>query len=262
MKNDFYVYVWFRPWNGTPCYVGKGREARYKVIHHVHQRNPHLSRIIAKANGALPIVIVRSGLTEAEAFETEKALIAAIGRKNLGKGPLANLTDGGEGNAGAILSEERKRRTSETHKKRAASPDYVNPRQGAVLATTHKDKLRQGRDAYYKARGGVGNRRGVKVSEETRVLMSQVRAEQKARRDANGEDHPLKGKPLTDATRAKLKAAWIARKARGDYGWNRGLKMTPEQKRNMKIPFVKGGVPWNKGLRKQPSRSGHADETN
>ena len=35
--------------------------------------------------------------TEAEAFDEEKRLIALYGRKDLGMGPLCNLTDGGEG---------------------------------------------------------------------------------------------------------------------------------------------------------------------
>jgi hypothetical protein len=97
--NRFYVYVFFRPWNGIPCYVGKGSGRR--ATRPSRRLNPHLERIIEKAAGAsLPVVIVRAGITEAEAFETEIALIKAIGRGH--RGPLANLTDGGEGTSGWI----------------------------------------------------------------------------------------------------------------------------------------------------------------
>lgn len=94
--NRFYVYVMFRPWNGEPCYIGKGQGKRAQVLYRGH--NPHLARIIAKAGAPIPTVILQGGLAEDEAFMVERAFIAALGRgKN---GPLVNLTDGGEGRSG------------------------------------------------------------------------------------------------------------------------------------------------------------------
>ncbi len=87
----FYVYVLFRP-NGTPCYVGKGKDDRWLRMRRRH--NKHLSGIIKAAGGEIPSVKVRDGLSEHEAFDIEIALIAAIGREANG-GPLVNLTDGG-----------------------------------------------------------------------------------------------------------------------------------------------------------------------
>jgi hypothetical protein len=101
LKRKYYIYVAFRPWDGSPCYVGKGQRDRWRV-HLRKSHNSHLQRIIAKAGGEIPIVIIRSNLTEPEAFEIEIALIAAIGRgKN---GPLVNQTDGGEGVSGRKVS--------------------------------------------------------------------------------------------------------------------------------------------------------------
>ncbi len=100
-----YVYVLFRPWNGEPCYVGKGCNERA----HVHNKkgadhpNAHLAAIYRRSVGPLPVVVLRSGLSESEAFSTEVALIAAIGRAP--RGPLTNLTDGGEGPCGAVQSQ-------------------------------------------------------------------------------------------------------------------------------------------------------------
>jgi hypothetical protein len=93
--SSFYVYVIFRP-DGSPCYVGKGKGNRWRRLR--RRRNPRLERIIAKGARELPIIKIREGLTEAQAFEVEVALIAAIGRgKN---GPLVNMTDGGDGTSG------------------------------------------------------------------------------------------------------------------------------------------------------------------
>jgi uncharacterized protein YaiI (UPF0178 family) len=90
----FYVYILFRL-DGRPCYVGKGKGNRWQD-HDRYASNIHLRRIIAKSGGPLPGVIVRDGLTEDEAYATEIAFIAAIGREANG-GPLVNMTDGGEG---------------------------------------------------------------------------------------------------------------------------------------------------------------------
>ena len=98
-RRDFYVYIWFRPWDGSPCNVGKGRGKRYREWW--RPSNPRLVAIIRKAGGSLPSVIIRDGLTEAEAFETERALIAAIGRKEKGLWRDIAFDVGGPGNAPA-----------------------------------------------------------------------------------------------------------------------------------------------------------------
>src|ERR1700732_3623 len=95
----FYVYLLFRI-NGTPCYVGKGKDDRWND----HERskrfkNNFLKGIVAEAKVAgldLPKVKIQEGLTEEAAHELECLLIKVIGRRNIGTGPLVNLTDGGE----------------------------------------------------------------------------------------------------------------------------------------------------------------------
>ena len=110
--NDYYVYVIFRP-NGIPCYVGKGKGRRAE--HHARfSHNKHLKRIYNQAGGILPLIKIRQGLTDSQACETERAFIAAIGRLDLGKGPLVNFSDGGEGLSGHI-------KTAETRAKLSAS---------------------------------------------------------------------------------------------------------------------------------------------
>jgi hypothetical protein len=106
----FYVYVAFRPWDGSPCYVGKGKGNRWRR-HFRTSPNRNLANIIKKAGGTIPTVVIRRGLFEEEAFEIERAFIKAIGRKAHG-GPLVNLTDGGDGPSGARHSDEVKRARS------------------------------------------------------------------------------------------------------------------------------------------------------
>lgn len=138
--NIHYVYIWFRP-SGVPCYVGKGKGARWCVFKRAH--NPHLAAIIRQAGGGLPAVIVRDGLTNEEAIETEIALIAAIGREAHG-GPLVNLTDGGEGNVGWSPSPEtraknsaakRGRHLSAEHRQKISSTRTGQKHSGSTIAT-------------------------------------------------------------------------------------------------------------------------------
>lgn len=105
--SKFYVYLIFRP-NGIPCYVGKGKGRRSK-IHATKNTNPHLNSIYRLNNGELPIVKIKEGLSEKEAFEIEKIFIRVIGREIHG-GPLVNQTDGGEGVSGYKHTEETKLR--------------------------------------------------------------------------------------------------------------------------------------------------------
>lgn len=111
-RREFYVYVIFRP-NGIPCYIGKGRKGRWKQ-HFKGSHNKRLRRVFAQSGGDLPIVKVRERLTNVEACAAEIALIRAVGRQDIGTGPLVNFTDGGEGLLGHIP-------TPETRSKRSAA---------------------------------------------------------------------------------------------------------------------------------------------
>jgi hypothetical protein len=102
-RRIYYTYDISRPDTGESCYIGKGKGNRWKTFTEAAKYNPYLRNTIIKykQNGMKMLVtIVRNKLTEAEAFETEIALIASIGRKDKNKGPLLNMTNGGEGMSG------------------------------------------------------------------------------------------------------------------------------------------------------------------
>ena len=203
----FYVYVLFRP-TGEPLYVGKGSGRRWRDRRRGH--NPRLLAII-KRHGELPSVRVRVGLTEAEAFATEIAFIAAIGR---GKdGPLVNMTDGGDGAGGAVRTPQHRAAISAAQRGRKKSP--------AVIAKNIAAQTERMRDPDKRAALSRANK-GKKQSEEARAKMrgrkpsEEARAKMRARR---GEKHPSSGRHLTDDQKNVIRLAHLGKKASpGDSG--------------------------------------------
>ena len=108
-----YVYIHRRASDGEIFYVGKGTATKRKG----HQRAYDLKsrnlywRRVAKKHGVV-VEIIASCESDKEAQTQEIRLIAEIGRLDLGTGPLVNMTDGGEGQAGLIISDELRRKRS------------------------------------------------------------------------------------------------------------------------------------------------------
>lgn len=119
-KSIYYVYVIFHK-NGHPVYVGKGKGRRAE--HHAKFSHSRHLKNLYKKYGDLPLVKIRENLSEKEACETEIAFISAIGRRDLGTGPLVNLSNGGEGLSGHIKSKETREKISKAHKGRVKSPE-------------------------------------------------------------------------------------------------------------------------------------------
>jgi hypothetical protein len=179
MKKDerrFYVYLWLRSKDSdcapkfSPYYVGKGCGKRA-----FEKRGRNIPA--PKDNNY--IVFVQEGLTEAEAFSLEIYCIQLYGRMDLGTGILRNLTNGGEGGSGIVISEETRRKQSE------ARLGEKNPRWGKSHTQEARDKMaraRKGTRHTQETRKKVslsliGNKRGLgrKLTEETKRKMSQSR---------------------------------------------------------------------------------------
>lgn len=109
----FYVYLYRDPRPRKrlqPIYVGKGTAAQRRADVHWRSgtRNPILRRMFAKFRSlslAPAIEIIAWFDDEADAFALERSLIARFGRRDLGSGTLANMTDGGDGGSGLVVTE-------------------------------------------------------------------------------------------------------------------------------------------------------------
>tara|TARA_R100000027_G_scaffold59876_1_gene50360 strand:- start:44 stop:1018 length:975 start_codon:yes stop_codon:yes gene_type:complete len=102
MGNIFYTYAYLRKGDRTPYYIGKGCGKRaYDSSHNVKVPDDKDRIIFLKQN-----------LTEEEAFNHEKYMIAVLGRKDLGTGILRNMSDGGEGHSNP--SPEARRKNAES----------------------------------------------------------------------------------------------------------------------------------------------------
>lgn len=178
----FYVYLHFHHDTGYPVcfYVGKGKQGSSKRAWVGANRNPLWRRIVAKHG--YTVVVHKDGLTELEAFDLEKALIKSIGRRDLGTGPLANMTDGGDGMAGIKVSDESKAkrvasRAGYTHsaatRSKISAANAVRVMSAGLKAKLLAAHLGKPMSAEQKAKISAGGR-GKKRSPETRARMAEA----------------------------------------------------------------------------------------
>ncbi len=206
-----------------PFYVGKGVLERVKSL----TRNNLHSRI-SKKYGIERKVIFETD-NEQEAFEIEKKLILEY--KTFIHGDAnswgANLTQGGEGTSGMIMSDEAKRKNSESNK------ISCSKEKNGMYGKHHSEETRK----------KIGIRsRGRHKSVETRQKMST---------SLRQRNLTTKRKQISEATRQKISEA-----RKGKSPWNKGLKTgthkgckhTEESKQKMS-EARKGRIPWNKGLK-------------
>lgn len=127
MDKQHYVYAYFRP-DGTPYYVGMGN--RYRAW----EPRGHIT--LPPADKSM-IRMLKTGLTRAEAHHWEWAMIEFWGREDLGKGPLHNLQDGGEGSPNRVCSTETREKMAARKRGIKQSALHIQARTGHKKGIKH-----------------------------------------------------------------------------------------------------------------------------
>lgn len=202
-QEKYYIYLHSKPTHEV-FYVGKGSKKRSHDLK--HNRNVYHRRTIAKVGAENVVISVFPCGSEQDAFDLEIIVIDILrtdGHR------LVNLTDGGDGVRGYVLTDEARLKMSLAQK-------------GKVLTAEHRAKMsasRMGRKFSQETRGKIssankGKKRGP-FSEETKRNMSAA----------------LVGRPVSDETRERMAASQTGKKA------------SPEARKNLSASHA--GLPWS-----------------
>lgn len=217
----FYVYVYRDPRptkNNQPVYVGKGTGDRDLSHWSRGSHNKPFQDFIAhlKARG-LVATCERVFETEAEdlAFAKEIELIALYGRRDLGRGPLFNLTDGGEGAAGMRKTDAQKAVDSQFSREHWADPAYrakIVAAQQAVQSTpeARAQKSVASTDAWAKPETRQKRQHGIKQARSTEASKAKTSAQAKAQWSDPAYAAKQTANNQEIANRAEVKAAKAA----------------------------------------------------
>lgn len=219
--NNFYAYIHARP-DGTPFYIGKGRGRRATDF---LARSAYHKNITAKYGIKNILVSKHECSSEEFAFALEVGMIKCFKRMGF---ILANMTDGGEGPSGAIVSAETRAKMSasrigkklpphsdEHRAKISASkkgkPGHLHtPESLAKLIASHKGMTGLKHSEESRIKIGLAGK-GYVHTAEARLKMSEAQQgrvyvspseETKAKMSASS-----KGKPKSESHRAKISAA-------------------------------------------------------
>ena len=222
----YYVYIYL-DLDNIPFYVGKGKSSRHRVSNHLRKDSPNLllkNKIRKIGVDNIKIQFLHRNLTEEEAFQKERYWIKYYGRRDLGLGPLCNLTDGGEGTSGRIHSNETKRKIGKGNKGKKISKEtrqklseahkgQIAWNKGIPHTNSAKQKMRSARKEQFPPMTGKSHTKETKQkissiltgkhhTEKTKQKMSKSHKGLHA-----GEKNPMYGKRHSEETKQKMRGS-------------------------------------------------------
>lgn len=205
MDDKYYTYIYYDPTrNNEPFYVGKG--CRKRAWDHLKRADHHpmTTRIkYIRDLGKEPIIGIYAGLDEEMSLFLEEELIQHYGRKDLNRGPLVNLTDGGDSptmsqdsvrkriitklkNGTIKHTDEAKQKMSESAKKRKSSEETKLKISQALKGRPRSDETRE-----KISKGNSGLKR---TPEQNKANSERVKAYNKKIRQATIPNQPIVSK--------------------------------------------------------------------
>jgi hypothetical protein len=188
--NIFYVYEHWRLDQDVCFYVGKGKGKRawdLSCRDGTNSRNRWHKFLIQKLHprGLLEVRLVFEQLEESHAFQLERERISHWRKLGI---KLVNLTDGGEGSSGVIVSEKTRRKLSTASKGRKHTPEA-------------RAKI---------SKAAMGNKRGLgqkRTPEQIATLVEFNKNKPPASAETREKMRIAKlGRPLSDGHKEKLKS--------------------------------------------------------
>lgn len=184
----YYVYAYLRL-NGTPYYIGKGKQNRAFADHITHKPPGDKRRII----------FIETNLTEVGALALERRYIRWYGRKDSGTGILRNKTDGGDGVSGLFHTQETKQKISTANRNKPKPPRSTDHRKniskankGRCISDEQKQKISESLRGRTLSEDHLKHRaeaqKGILHTEETKQKISEAR----------------RGKPRSEETKRKI----------------------------------------------------------
>jgi len=136
MSSIYYIYAYLRE-DGTPYYIGKGKDNRAWKKGKGEVYPP---------NDKTKITIMEYNLTEIGALSLERFYIRWYGRIDIGTGILRNKTDGGDGTSNRFVTEETRKKISQSSTGRKFQPrteESRNKTRQSLLGHKHTNETKQ-----------------------------------------------------------------------------------------------------------------------
>ena len=190
MNKKYYTYIYLDPrkpgkyvYNSCmfayePFYIGKGSGDRY--LFHLKEnkynynkyKNNKIQKILSEGYNLEQYILIIPCNSEQESLNLEIKLIGDIGRHDLKEGPLTNLTDGGEGVSGIVVSKETRKKMSKAH----------TGEKNHFYGQTHSDETKNKISKVHKGKTPWNKGKINVYSDETRKKMSKPKTEEHKRK--------------------------------------------------------------------------------